>query len=756
MIHFNMYKILFTALFCFYSCIELYAQVPFRHDLQSVALAQRWDEALPLGNGMVGNLIWQKNGKLRFSLDRADLWDQRPTQDLDKLTFKMVQDQVATNDYKVVQDLGDLPYERDPAPSKIPGAAIEFSVASLGEVTSTRLYIKEGIAEIKWKNGSRLLTFIHPTLPIGWYKFENASFTPELIPPDYEGTTTTTGNSVEGQGLPRLGYKQGTISKTPNGLNYTQPGWSDFEYKVSVAWKKTRQGMEGVWSITSNSLYNKNNIHAETETQLAIERGFEKDLNENTNWWNNFWNQSSLSIPDALIERQWYLDNYKFACVARDSAPPITLQAVWTADNGNLPPWKGDIHNDLNTQLSYWPSYSGNHLKEAKGFTNWLWNQKSAFEKYTKHYFEVEGLNVPGVTTLEGKEMGGWIQYSCSPTVAGWLAHHFYLEWRYSMDKNFLKERAYPWIRDVATFFENISVFNADGKRKLPLSSSPEINDNSMNAWFQETTNYDLSIIRWTYTKAIELALELNLYKEADHWRAQLSQWPDLSKDGVGSLAIAPGIQLAESHRHLSHLMAFHPLALLDYSKEDDRKTINASMKVLEKNGTMNWVGYSFSWQANMYARMRQAEKAVETLQKFASCFVLPNSFHVNGDQCEGNLSSFRYRPFTLEGNFAFAAAIQEMLLQSHQQVIEVFPAVPETWSNVSFHKLRTEGAFVISAKRENRKMKSISIISEKGGELRLKNTFQNFTLGTTKYQLINNVFIITTTPGQQINITAK
>jgi alpha-L-fucosidase 2 len=134
-----MRKELLIALILF-SFISSLAQVPFRHDLQFNTIPQKWDEALPLGNAMVGNLIWQKNGKLRFSLDRADLWDQRPTKDLDKLTFKMVQDQVAKNDYKIIQDLGDLPYERDPAPSKIPGASLEFDIAALGEVASTRLH----------------------------------------------------------------------------------------------------------------------------------------------------------------------------------------------------------------------------------------------------------------------------------------------------------------------------------------------------------------------------------------------------------------------------------------------------------------------------------------------------------------------------------------------------------------------------------------------------------------------------------------
>jgi len=280
MIRVIMHKNIFVTLMLV-SVLNTVAQIPFRHDLQFSSLAKSWDEALPLGNGMVGNLIWQKNGKLRFSLDRADLWDQRPSVDLDKLNFKMVQEQVAINNYKIIQDLGDLPYERDPAPSKIPGAALEFDIASLGEVASTRLYIIEGVAEVKWKNGARLITFIHPQLPIGWYRFENALVTPILLPPVYEGNNDNSNNSVDGQSLTRLGYYQGKIITTANSANYTQAGWNGFEYKVSVTWAKTKEGIEGAWSITSSSSYNFKKIQAEEETRQALQRGFNKDLTEN-------------------------------------------------------------------------------------------------------------------------------------------------------------------------------------------------------------------------------------------------------------------------------------------------------------------------------------------------------------------------------------------------------------------------------------------------------------------------------------------
>ena len=97
---------------------------------------------------------------------------------------------------------------------------------------------------------------------------------------------------------------------------------------------------------------------------------------------------------------------YKFGSASRSYSSPISLQAVWTADNGLLPPWKGDYHHDLNTQLSYWPAYTGNHLDEGLGYINTLWNQRDTYKEYTRTYFGTEGMNVPGVCTLDGKPLG--------------------------------------------------------------------------------------------------------------------------------------------------------------------------------------------------------------------------------------------------------------------------------------------------------------------------------------------------------------
>ena len=702
-----------------------------KHDLRFSRLATTWDEGIPLGNGMLGALVWQKEDHLRLSLDRADLWDLRPMENFTKpeFSFKWVQQQVKDNNYKVVQNLFDAPYDQLPAPSKIPGAAIEFDTKDLGKVIGVRLALNHAVCETKWESGARLLTFVHASQPTGWFRFEHVSkdFVPVLIPPQYRKTGTSDANDpVAGQDLKRLGYGQGTVVKTPNKLVYRQKGWNLFEYEVAISWKYSGSTLTGVWTITSSISEKEEGLKAgELVSKQLKNTEYDVALKSHTAWWRTFWAKSAISIPDTILEKQWYLEQYKFGSAARADTPPISLQAVWTADNGKLPPWKGDFHHDLNTQLSYWPAYSANHLDLEEGYLNWLWKYRESFKKYTKTYFGTSGMNVPGVTTLKGEPMGGWIQYSFGPTVGCWLAQHFYLHWIYSKDEKFLKDKAYPWISDVATYLDEISVKDENGMRKLPISSSPEINDNSINAWFPQTTNFDLAFIRWTFEKAAELADELGKKEETTKWKSILSEWPPFALDELGGMVFAPGHPYIESHRHFSHLVGWHPLGVIDWSKgEKDREIIKSTLNNLEKRGPDWWCGYSWSWLGNLYARAFMGDKAAESLRIFSENFCLPNSFHVNGEQHDKGFSKMKYRPFTLEGNFAFAAGVQEMLIQSHTGIIHIFPAIPAHWKDLSFSTLRAASAFLVSAEQKNGKVTKVEIISEKGGVCKLKNPF--------------------------------
>ena len=744
-----MKKYLFVLLGVLLINTSFYAQPSNNYNLVSTNLPTRWDEAFPMGNGRIGLLVYEKNNKLRFSLDRADLWDERATLKLEKNNFQWVIGQVQKKEYDTVQRWGDDPYEAFSFPTKLPAAAIEFSTGGFGKPIKAELNIKNGICKIEWPNGIRFQTFVHTEHDYGVFSFEGVSkdFIPELVAPKYGAIKKLQGNSVSGQGLEQLGYEQGIVTEQKNQIQYLQKTAQGHSYLVTVKWHFANGRVNGCWSILKDpDLSNQNKTITTTDTAIT----------SHIKSWDLYWKASSIHIPDTSIEKQYYRELYKLKCVAAKNAPAITLQAIWTADNGNLPPWKGDFHNDLNTQLSYWPTYTANHLSEAATFTDWLWQIREANKKYTQQYFGVKGLNVPGVATLHGDAMGGWIQYSLSPTVAAWLSQHFYWQWKYSMDKIFLSNRAYPYIQEVALFLENITTLK-NGKRALPISASPEIFNNSLQAWFLQTTNYDLSLIRYAFTIASETAAALNKKQEAAHWLTLADQLPALDTDETG-LTIAPGFPNKTSHRHHSNLMAIYPLGLLDIDKPNDKSIIQNSLRHMEKLGTRQWCGYSFSWAACLYARAKEGEKAKEMLNIFANNFCSVNSFHLNGDQKGGEYSNFTYRPFTLEGNFAFAQGLHEMLIQNKEGVIEVFPAIPAGWKSVSFDKLRTEGAILVSALQEKGHTKNITLTAQASGLVKLKLPSSQFVLSNSKkkYSIEKDILLITLKEHESISIELK
>ena len=282
-------------------------------------------------------------------------------------------------------------------------------------------------------------------------------------------------------------------------------------------------------------------------------------------------------------------------------------------------------------------------------------------------------------------------------------------------------------MKDVAVYMEQNSIVDSKGFRRLEFSSSPEIYDNSLQAWFKDMTNYDLSLMHFLFGAGAEIANELGIKTEAAHWNKLKSQLPDFDLDNEGSLTFAKGFPYNASHRHFSHALAIHPLGIIDWSDgEKAQRIIRATLKKMNDYGPDYWTGYTYSWFANMQARAFNGEEAAKALRTFAECFCLKNTFHANGDQSASGKSKFTYRPFTLEGNFAFAAGIHEMLLQSHTGVIRVFPAVPESWKNVSFNNLRAMGGFLVSAALKDGKVVRLEIYAEKGGRLAVFSPFEH------------------------------
>jgi alpha-L-fucosidase 2 len=465
----------------------------------------------------------------------------------------------------------------------------------------------------------------------------------------------------------------------------------------------------------------------------ALAAGYEKMLRPHWAYWGDFWSKSQLWVPAPEVLRHYYLVQYFYGAASRRGAPPMPLQGVWTADDGNLPPWKGDYHHDLNTQMTYMGYQTAGRFEEGAAFLDFLWQRLPVFRRFARDFFGTPGANVPGVMSLGGQPLGGWAQYSLAPTPSAWLAHLFYLHWRYTADARFLRARAYPWCCEVGEGLAALLRPDERGVLKLPTSSSPEIHDNSQRAWLRPNSTYDLALLRMLFLSLKEMATALGKGAQAARWSQLAHGLGDFSTEPNGALMLSADEPFRASHRHFSNLMNVYPFNLdTTDGSERQRQIIRASVDQYDQYGTAAWCGYSFAWMAALRARVGDADAAARNLEIFVKAFILRNGFHANGDQTKSGFSTFTYRPFTLEGNFLAGAALHEMLLQSWSPrpgsgepgIIRLFPAMPSRWHQASFQDLRAEGGYRVSARRDNSATSWLRVLAARDGWVKIRDNF--------------------------------
>lgn len=689
------------------------AKGPRPAEMRLAAPISTWDEAVPLGNGLTGGLLWGEGRTLRLSLDRSDLWDLR-TPDLYRepdWTYATMQRLVRERNQQELQRRFDDPFEQIPYPTKLPAARLEIILDEGHQVGSFVLDLRRGVGRAEFPRGAAEV-FFSAREPVAMMRVEAAVPVVKLVPP---------------AALASLGYAPATVEQAGSAQWLVQDAALNLRYVVYVAARRGSRETELAIAIVTNGDALNPLAVAKARAERALEAGFTRLLAAHTTWWDTFWAASAVELPDPRLQQLYTLAQYFYGAASRRGAPPLPLQGVWTADAGSLPPWKGDYHFDLNVQMTYWAYLAAGRFDEGTALLDFMWALIPAHRQFARQFFATRGIVVPGVMTLDGRPMAGWGQYSLSPVQGAWVAHAFYQHWRYTMDRRFLASRAYPYCMQIAEGLLGLLVPDARGKLKLPLSTSPEIHDNSLAAWMTPMTNYDLAIVRWLFGALEEMASALGRQQDAARWGSLLARMDELAIDPQsGALRLSPDESLQASHRHFSHLMAIHPLGTLSIEGSDrDRSVVMASLDELARLGTSQWVGYSFAWAACLEARAGRGDRAAAYLDAFAKAFVLRNGFHANGDQTRSGYSRFTYRPVTLEGNFAAAQAVHEMLLQSWGGVVRVFPATPATWQDAAFFDLRTEGGLVVSGVRTRGRTVEVRIRATRDQTLRLRDPFE-------------------------------
>ena len=656
----------------------------------------RWDEGLPLGNGLLGCLVWGTAQALNFSLDLSGLWDETPAPGVQAAGFSFdgLRTMVEERQWDRIRQVFDLPYD-DPAPTKLPAGRLVLR--GLGEPSHSRYSLRAACGSLTFKKG-QLTAWVHATAPVGIVRLEDVhdGWTMDLLPPAFAGGGAEAESCVGEKALSVLGYPAAERFASRNTVGFAQrfPGGA---FAAAAVRREQQGGTVLYFSVArAASVRDAWGKAKETVENAAVE-ALPALLREHWRWWSAFWRKSSLRLPSGKLEKAWNFANYALACCSRPGGAPCSLQGVWTADNGLLPPWKGDYHNDLNTQLIYSHYGTANHLEEGRVLFDHLRALLPQAQRFARAFYGLEGGCYPGVMSLSGQPLGGWPMYSLSPTNQVWLGQMAYRHFGFTGDAAFLRQTVYPICRQAGKLLAGL-LRRKEGWLFLPLSSSPEIHENAPEAWLTPNSNYDLALMRWLFAALPQIERQLGLPPDP-LWAETLEGLPELAVDKDGRLLLAPGEPLAMSHRHFSHTVAIYPLGLLRASDPQQLQVMRRTVAQIERLGTDKWAGFSFAWMALLQALCRNGDKAEAYLDRFLDGFVGPNGFHLNGDYKQRGYSRFSYRPFTLEGNFLAAEAIQQMLLQTEADTFTVLPAIPTAWKRrmISAFDLLTDNGLKVS-----------------------------------------------------------
>ena len=694
--------------------------VPTYCDLDFSSPISLWDEAIPLGSGLTGCLIYGDGAPLKLSLDRGDLWDCRPAPEvLDAdYTYEDLVRLVREGKQQEILDRFDVFYCNYPYPTKLPAGNLQLFFDAPTNVRS-HLSLQRAEAEISVETAegeTKIRAFLSAKDRFGYLKITGSMPRVELFTHDFTAPPTEGKYSLNANSARKLKYApaeevffgsvRGRVQSIPDG-----------GFALLYAEKVTAEGVEAVYYIASSREGDGWLEKAAAALQKALETGYDAALTHHLTWWEGFWRKSAVTLPDQVLEKNWYLTHYYLGSCSRKGFYPMPLQGVWTADNGHLPPWKGDYHGDLNLQFSYYAPLKADHLEEFECFPDFFTERnRTAGRDFARTFFDAPGgACLPSVFAFDGTSLGGWPMYATNITNQIWELHVFYQYYQYTGDEAFLQETLLPQLKECETVVRRWLEEREDGKLVLPLSSSPEINDNEISAWLPKISTYDLALVRFLYETLIR-------YADSAEYRQIYGRLPDYPVDETG-YQIYEGCPLAESHRHLSHMMQVFPLNLVDLSDPKNRKILQDSVNHILNLGSDWWVGFSFAWIADLEARLGDGESAALHLRQLTDCLYSVNGFHLNGDYRKTGLTKHTYRPFTLESNMMMAEALQEMLMQCYDGVIRLFPAVPQGWmQDCSFEGLLAFGNVKVSAVAKGGKVVSVELFARKEGTVKILN----------------------------------